>query len=124
MKFLPSTFWELAGFVFLLMVSVSALKLAFSIRFDLNRWLERRREHLKEKIQRTCPHTSIFVTESGKHVKSHFYTSHGMIGYQCSRCGCWTMDDDYIISVTQYYINNPQLYFSKEKKLNQLMEKL
>ena len=47
MEFLPSTFWGLVGLVFLPVVSVSVLKRAFSIRFDLNRWSESRRKHLR-----------------------------------------------------------------------------
>lgn len=72
----------------------------------------------------TCPHTSLSVTEHGVYVKSHFHTSHGVIGYQCSRCGLWTVDDDYIMSVTQYYSSNPQKYFSQEKELSRLIGKL
>lgn len=71
--------------------------LTLRVVFNLNDYLERRERRLREKLQRTCPHFIVEVTEgSDGHrvllVKSSFSTYPGTFNCICSRCGCITQN--------------------------------
>lgn len=124
MEFLPDTFWEFVVFILILVVSAVTLKLAFTVKFDINRWSESRRKRLKERIRMTCPHASVSVTEKGVEIASDFHSPFGTTSWQCNRCGLRVIDGSIATTIMEDYSRDPQLYLSRLKKFDRLAKKL
>ncbi len=122
MDILPSTFWEFAAAIVVL--AIVAVTVKVGITLDINRWRELSRERLKERIQMTCPHTSIAKKEGGIEVQSWFLSPSGTLMYHCSRCGMETADSRIAGELMETYSRDPKLYKKRLKKLDRLKNKL
>lgn len=79
-------FWTLAGLVVLVIISIVAIKITFSI--DINRLLERRDKNNGSKFINACPHFQFIKFEgAGFEVRSLFYKPAGTFMHKCRQCG-------------------------------------
>ena len=122
MELLPSTFWELAGAVLVVVLSGVAVKVGLT--FDINRWIELRRERLRNKLQVVCPHTT-FIKEGDRYgFESCFLSPSGTLMYQCRMCGLVTPDIRGWEHMAAKYLEDQQQYFKKRKAYERCVKKL
>ena len=94
------------------------------INFDLNRFLEKRRENQKEKLIMLCTHTEISFLKDGKIIiQPLFVTFPGTTQYQCQRCGRWTSEFE-INRIREYWSNNIKQCLKQEKEFSKLHKKI
>jgi len=85
----------------------------FGIRFDVNQYLEARKDRSLRLARLNCTHLDLEACEDGIKVQSLFYSPPGTLDWMCNRCGVVTHvppDDEQIRKAAEYYINNPDEY--------------
>ena len=122
MDVLADTLLRFAVAIVVLAVAVVTVKFGFT--FDINRWVELRRERLKERIQTECPHTEISRQGNGMAIESRFFSPSGTVTYQCTMCGLLTNDSRVPGKLMEKYRHDPKLYFEQLKKVDRLAKKL
>ena len=75
------SWWAIVGSVVVGAVGVMA------VRFDLNRWLEQRRESRKDRLRMLCPHVQPTKVNGADGLESLIVSPPGTGGWWCSRCG-------------------------------------
>lgn len=108
--------------IVIILLGITALKVIFS--FDLNKWQERRDQRLKDRIMRTCPHTSIYLDGDNIRIESMLISPPGTVQWGCTRCGMVTYDDRLAVSLVELYRRNPKLLLRAIKKVDKLATKL
>lgn len=97
----------------------------FTVSFDLNKYLESRKETIRKKLMNACPHVEL--TPYGKKqiaVKCLFVSPPGTIQWQCQRCGIVRyLNDEDVKQLETYYVNNIREYNMKTKKFQKLLKK-
>lgn len=118
--------------VICLMLGIGAT-LTFRVVFNLNDYMERRKRRLLEKLQRTCPHLIVEITEDsdGHRVLSaisSFSTYPGTFSCICGRCGCITQNQYQIEQSHKRWMaklnSNSKSIFDAYKKQDRLFKKL
>ena len=112
--------------VFGLLATVLAVKVRFT--FDINRWMESKREsrseRREEKLKAKCPHAT-FIKEGDQYgFESTFSSPPGTLDYRCRKCGLVTDDirgSKYIIA---RFASNPKLYFKQVKAFERDRKKM
>ena len=89
------------------------------VRFDLNQYLETRKERSLRLARLYCTHMSLESCEEGVQVQSLWYSPSGTLDWVCSRCGTVTHvppDEENTKKVAEYYIANPDEYGKSMKR--------
>ena len=119
---------ELADSLFWLITVVSFLLTAVAVRiglnFDLNKYLETRREHQKEKLRILCPHAQIVEKNGEPFVIPTFETPSGTHNWICQRCGMESLGSGPFDIKMESYRRNPKLILLAEKQFQKFAKKV
>ncbi len=109
--------------IFLALLSIFAFKI--SITFDWNKYLERRDQKLKLKIQNYCAHMILSYEKDNFWFKSLFESPPGMLPWYCTRCGYIknTVNIEEEQKNAAKYFANIDQYIKREKKFESLLKK-
>lgn len=121
------TMWEnittYGGWIAAAILGAFALKA--TVRIDIDEWMKRRDEKLKERIQRTCTHTSLVVRKDGTVVvESRYVSPSGTLSYYCRRCSRVVPTDVGIMEEAEYWGNHPKEWTKREAEVQKLAKKL
>ena len=100
--------------------------IAVKVRFDINRWQEKRHERQQQKLKMLCTHTAIEgPDERGQFsVQSYFIKPRMTWAWVCSRCGRQAAGEQAANRVQSYWIEHPTEWAKAEKKFIKQARKL
>jgi hypothetical protein len=109
----------------LILIIAGAIAVRFTLKFDLNRYLENRRKIKLAQLKNICPHGRI-IDIKGNQIKfeSLFSSPVGTLKWVCSQCGCIVDHEDDINRINESYKKNPSLVLEKQKKFIKEAKKL
>ena len=109
----------------LILVIVGAVAIRFTFKFDLNRFLEKRRKIRIDQLKNICTHCKIeFAGNNQIKVESYFYTDFGNPNYICSRCGRVVPFEEDVKRMAENYAKDPKRFLKNEKRFVKNMKKL
>jgi len=112
----------------LILIIAGAIAIRFSLRFDLNRFLEHRRKIRLDQLKNICPHCKIeLVDKEGKtkiKCTPYFHKPSGTFNYICSRCGCVVASEEDAGRISRSYAKDPRKWLEHENKFIKQMKKL
>ena len=117
--------WRFILVAFLgIIVAIFAIK--FTIRFDVNKWQESRRQQQLTKLRVLCPHV---VTGWSAELNEYTITScltspPGTIAFICSRCNFQTLDEDEVLQQFEYWRAHPEELAERYRKIDKSERKL
>lgn len=118
------TFVQLIISIAVFIGGVIAIKITLS--FDLNKFLDSRKEGYKAKCQNACLHFE-FVNIQENQIEAHsfFVSPSGTLSYICQRCGQMRahLDHDGMQRRINYYLKNIDEYNKQNKKFHKLLKK-
>ena len=112
-------FWLIA--LFLAVLSIVAIKIGFN--FDINKYLETRRERQKEKLRILCPHAQISKKDGVTIVVPLLISPPGTSQWICERCSTTAHGPDLINRAMEAYRKNPDLLKRNENRFHKFAEK-
>ena len=99
--------------------------ISLTIRFDLNKWYERRDNARIRKVRSLCTHVSIDIDENDRiSVESYYFTPAMSPYWICRRCGVLTLDSRLPKQNSAHWGRNPKEWIEKEKEFLKLAEKM
>ena len=118
------TFAQLATLLGIIFGGLIAIRVTFN--FDLNKYLDSRKEGYKAKCKNACLHFE-FISKGNEHVevRSFFVSPPGTVSYICQRCGMVRLhldEEDYQRQV-DYYLKNLKDYHKRNKRFHKLLKK-
>ena len=119
------TFNQIMVTIIVASISIMAVKISFS--FDINKFLEARKERLRQKIKNYCPHMVVKKTKEGKiGIRSSFISPYGTTDFQCEICGLIRsyVDEEEEKVRAKYFLEHPEEYFKQEKAFNKILKKM
>ncbi|MEA3329222.1 MAG: hypothetical protein U9Q06_00580 [Nanoarchaeota archaeon] len=111
----------------LILIIAGAIAIRFSVKFDLNKFLEERRKIKISQLQNICPHCKIEILgKDKKQIKCtpYFYSPTGTLNQICSRCKCVVPFEEDVKRICGNYANDPQKWLEQENKFIKQMKKL
>ena len=117
------TFREIIWIIFCGALSIIAVR--FSFTFDLNRFLENRRNNLKEKARNACPHCIIIKEDRNFGFQSTFVSPPGTIQWFCQQCWLvmYSFDKKLEEERIKNFIKHPEEFDKQNKKFEKLLRK-
>ena len=112
--------WQIAWLIIITLTTITVV-----IKFDINRYLENRRNIAKQRSMNACRHM-VLETDGNKLVcKILFVPPSGTMKYQCQRCGLIVshFDKSEYDKLVEYYISNPKKYKKHNKRFEKLLKK-
>ena len=99
---------------------------SLTIRFDFNKWQERRDEARQQKWQALCTHTSLnYDSASDKmSAESYFYSPMMSPYWICNRCGTQTLDSRVPEEILKYWSRDPEGWIEREKRFDKQSRKM
>ena len=94
------------------------------IKFDINQYLNDRRERLEENLRLLCPHVKFVQEGENISVGSTFVSPSGTQAYICQQCGRENYDHPNIVNDLEYWNNNPNKLIEHMKRMNKMAAKL
>lgn len=116
-------FIEILLLIITFFIWIIAVKITFT--FDINKYLESRKENIRNKIKNTCTHVKIFKIWENIGLASTFISPSWILSYYCEKC--WLVKN--VINKKEesqrleYYSNNLNEYKKQEKKFEKLLKK-
>ncbi len=102
----------------------TAFAIRGSVKFDVNQWLNDRRERIREKIRVLCPHAFVTVQEEKIVFRSAFVSPFGTYQHRCQRCGV-VVDDPTMLNIrAKDLAENLKKWEEVEKEIHCLTKKL
>ena len=95
-----------------------------AIKFDLNRFLEMRRERQKERLRFLRPHVELLPVADGFEVHSQFVSPVGTTAWQYQNCGAETHNEAATTRDLEYWATHPMAYVKRLKKIGKTMRHL
>ena len=120
MDFADPLFWLMAFISSVL--TVVAVRIGFN--FDLNKYLENRREHHKEKLRILCPHAQIVEKSGEPFVIPTFESPSGTQNWICQRCGMQSLGPGPFEIKMESYRKNPKLILLADKQFQKFAKKV
>lgn len=103
-----------AFFIVVIIVLAIIAILHFGVKFDINAFIESRKERHRKLAQCYCPHMDFIPHgDNSFQVKSLFYTPFGTPNWFCSRCGAvlpYEPNQGEFKAKATYYLNHPNAY--------------
>ena len=93
--------------------------LRLGVRFDVNMFLEGRKQRHLLLARSCCTHMSLEPCEGGVEVRSLWYSPSGTLDWVCSRCGMVTHvppDNEQTARQAEHYASNPDEYAKRMKE--------
>ena len=110
--------------IFILII-LGAFAIRFSVKFDLNKYLENRRKIKIDQLKNICPHCRIeFVDKNHIKVESYFSSPIGTTDYICSRCHRVVESQEDVNRINENYAKDPDRFLKNEKRFIKQMKKL
>ncbi len=105
---------------------IGFIAIKISLNFDLNKFLENRRQIKINQLKNICPHCKVTLNETTKAftMESFFHTPVGTVNYYCSQCGLEVSSQHEIERIYEPIQQNPVLYIEKQKKFVKQAKKL
>ena len=100
--------------------------ISFTIRFDYNKWQERRDNAKREKLRVLCPHTSLEfdLNRDTMSADSYFHSPMMSPYWICRRCGTQTLDSRAPQDILQHWVKHPLDWLELEKRFLKQARKL
>ena len=95
-----------------------------TVKFDINQWINDRREQQEQNFIALCPHHYLFRDGDGIKVGSHFISPPGTSAWQCQKCGHLTYDDLGRKKECEHWAQNPDALIEQNNKRRKLAKKL
>ena len=105
-------------------LAITAVKIAIS--FDLNRWLEQRREWQTQRLKALCPHVTLELADDGKGfwIRPLMLSPPGTMMWVCERCGLKAHSEDLIEALMrQYNKEGMEALIKRERKFQKYAKK-
>lgn len=117
------TFWQIIWII--IAITTSILVVRFSFTFDINKYLESKKESARAKAKNYCPHCQIYFDGNKKWLKSTFYSPVWTTDWVCQRCGLirWFIDEWLEQKRIEYYLLHFDEYKKDEKKFMKYVKK-
>lgn len=109
----------------LLVIFGGLIAIRVTFNFDLNKYLDSRKETLKAKCKNACLHFEFIEINDGIKINSFFVSPPGTSSYICQRCGLVRLhldNEDYQRKV-DYYLAHIKEYNKKNLRFNKLLKK-
>ena len=103
----------IVGTVVAVLTLVLTIKLAAS--FDINRWLEKRRERAKERVKILCPHALLERADDGTFNLVSLFQLQTLTTWVCGRCQLRTNDSEMVRRLMQEFAKDPDMFVKREK---------
>jgi hypothetical protein len=116
------TLLEIFGLIGAIVIGIIAVRI--SLTFDINQFLENRRQIKLNQLKNACPHLKIDVDGENIRVESFFSSPPGTITWGCSQCGLIVNSKQDIKRLQKPFLQNPNLYIEQMEKFNKLAKKL
>ena len=114
--------WEWALWTLTGMLTAGACVIAF--KFDINRWMEHRREVREKQLRALCPHLEISVDDDKLSGKSLFVSPPGTMAWTCQKCGVQTHSEDQVRDMAKFWLQQTDKYFERLRKIKKISRKL
>ena len=95
-----------------------------TVKFDINQWINDRREQQEQNFIALCPHHYLFRDGDGIKVGSHFISPPGTSAWVCQKCGSKTYDDLGRKKEGEHWAQNPSALVERDNKRRKLAKKL
>ena len=117
------TFTDIILIIWSLVLGVVVIRVSLS--FDINKYLDSRKNSFLAKAKNACPHFEFVPHEEGIKVRSFFVSPSGTPSYVCERCGTvrMQMDNDDFERQVEYYIANQKEYRKRIKNFVKYLRK-
>lgn len=105
-------------FIVVIVLALIAV-LRFGVRFDMNKYLESRKQRHARLARLYCPHMNLVPAEKGFEIKSFWCSPSGTLDWVCSQCGAVTHippEEGQVKKTAEYYAANPKEYAKKLKR--------
>ena len=122
MDWLDWSFWQWLGAALALVVTAIGIKFAFT--FDLNRYLERRREREEERLKALCSHTRVRVSKSGEvFFAPNFHRPPMTYSWRCNQCGVVVNSKETVERIARNWASDPDGWKKTEKRFEKARKK-
>lgn len=103
---------------------LGAIALKIVLKFDVNKWHERKDHKTSMRLQNTCPHMSVEYLESSNQfrVNNFFVTPAGTFDWICSQCSL-TLPSDLMIPKVPTDLAGLKVIIDKQKKFMKIARK-
>lgn len=117
------TFTQVILTIIAVALSIIAIKITFS--FDINKYLEGKKEDIKNQIKNHCTHMYVKDIDWNIGLQSSFISPSGTNNYICQRCWLWRyhLDGNEERTRMEGLIKNPEEYKKQEKRFEKLLKK-
>jgi hypothetical protein len=106
----------------ILAIALSIIAIRISFKFDINKFLEHRRNVNMAQLKNICPHGNLRL-EGNKFIFESFFSSPpGTIQWDCSQCGLVVNSEDDVKRMSESI--TPDSYIKKHKKFHKQAKKL
>ncbi|MGI9345149.1 MAG: hypothetical protein ACR2PW_02660 [Gammaproteobacteria bacterium] len=97
--------------------------LAFSIKFDVNAFLDRRDKKRIGQLQNICPHIKIYRQGDQTLISSLMQSPSGTLQWQCKLCKV-TDYTDCDMAHLEFWLNHQELYLERKEEIKKILRKL
>lgn len=110
--------------ILLVIAFIGTIALKFTFNFDINKYIESRKEQKLQQLKNACTHHKVIKHGEEYGLQSLFVSPPGTVQWQCQRCGIakYFVDGE-LDNMTNYYLNNFEEYTKLEKKFKKLLKK-
>ena len=118
-------FGPLITLIAVITISVIAI-LKLGIKFDLNKFLDSRKNRHLSLARLNCPHIRLAPEKDGVSYQSLFVSPSGTLDWVCTQCGTVThmpLSKEEIEEQVKYYLNNPKKYKKRMHKFEKHAKK-
>ena len=107
----------------IILIVISAIAIRISFKFDLNKYLEKRRKINLDQLKNICPHGRITKINDKFAFESFFVSPVGMMDYICSQCNA-VVGEEHLDRINERYLKNPNLVLKKQEEFIKKAKKL
>ena len=111
-----------AGWIVAFIATIFAIR--GTIKFDVNKWIEDRRNRKEEILRSLCPHVRVSKSANGLVIKTTYISPPGTVGWQCQQCGHFTYDDDAVNETAEFWGTHLGELNRRNRKMDKLAKKL
>ena len=103
----------------------ATIGLKIAIKFDINTWIQQRRERKLAKLRMLCPHAELQLLEGGSaQVIPWFHKPPMTAAYICDRCGSHAYNHHELTRLSQFYLENPDAYIERVQAFDKQFKKV
>lgn len=117
------TFTNILLIIIAIAISIIAIRVTFT--FDINKYLESRKDDIKKQIMNHCTHMYAENTDDGIKIESAFISPSWTTQWICKKCRLtvYHIDSNEENRRMKQLLENPSDYIKQEKKFQKLLKK-